>query len=131
MKIVVGKPPIYDRAATVFPLSGREVFAFGDTIYNPDGMFIPEWIVDHEKVHGLQQSGFESPDAWWDLYLIDAQFRYTQELAAHREEYRSYCRHNKDRNARARYLDLVARKLAAPLYGSVVSFPEAKKEIKK
>jgi hypothetical protein len=128
VQIVNERPPIWDRAAEVFPLSGNEIFAFGDTIFNPGGWDIPVWLVEHEKVHQRQQDG--DPEAWWDRYLIDEQFRFDMELEAHQREYRVYCANVKDRNAQVRYLTTVARKLAAPLYGSMVSVSEAKRRIK-
>lgn len=127
MKIVVDRPPVWDRCEKVFPLSGYEIFAYGDIIYNPGGFKIPQWLIDHEKVHQKQQG--EDVEGWWDRYLVDAEFRYEMEFEAHQAEYRSYCRHVKDRNARAGYLIIVAKKLAAPLYGSVVSVKEAKRRI--
>jgi hypothetical protein len=127
MRIVVDYPPIYDRIAKAFPLRGREIFAFSDTIYNPGGYDIPLWLVAHEEVHQKQQG--DDAEGWWDRYLVDTEFRYEMEFEAHQQEYRSYCKHVKDRNARVKYLNLVAGKLAAPLYGSVVSVREAKRRI--
>ncbi len=119
MEIVIDRPPIYDRAAKVFPLEGREIFAYGDKIYNPGGFVVPAWLVAHEEVHQLQQAG--EPEAWWDQYLVDAEFRFHMELAAHRREYESYCEHNKDRNKRLQYKRIVAKKLSAPLYGNMIT----------
>ena len=130
MEIVNERPPIYDRAAETFVLTGNELFAYGDKIYNPGGINIPEWLIDHEKVHAKQHEKFGGPEAWWDRYLIDPEFRYHEELEAHQVEYRSFCLYNRDRNKRVRYLMLVARRLASPMYGSIVSLLEAKRRIK-
>jgi hypothetical protein len=127
MKIVNGYPPIYDRARDVFPLSGREIFAWGDTIYNPGHCDIPPWLIDHERMHQKQQG--DDVEGWWGRYLDDPEFRFKMELEAHQREYRSYCAHVKDRNAHGRYLIVVARKLAAPLYGGLLSISEAKRRI--
>lgn len=119
MEIVIDRPPIYDRAAKVFPLEGREIFAYGDKIYNPGGFVVPAWLIAHEEVHQLQQAG--EPEAWWDQYLVDTEFRFHMELAAHRREYQSYCEHHRDRNNRLQYKRLVAKKLSAPLYGNMIT----------
>ena len=128
MQIVNERPPIWDRAAEVFPLQGREIFAWGDTIYNPGGFDIPVWLVEHEKVHQLQQAG--DPEAWWEQYLVDTEFRFHMELAAHQREYRSYCENNKDRNKRLQYKRVVAKKLSAPLYGNMITAFDAMRRIK-
>lgn len=130
MEIVIAKPPIWARAAEVFPLSGRELYAYGDIIYNPGGFRIPPWLIAHEEVHQKQTEECGGPEKWWDKYLTDTEFRFDQELPAQQREYRSYCAHVKDRNARVHYLTTVARKLAAPLYGSMISVSEAKRRIK-
>lgn len=127
MEIIVDRPPIYDRAAKVFPLQGREIFAYGDKIYNPGGFDVPAWLVAHEEVHSLQQAG--DPEGWWEQYLVDGEFRFHMELAAHQREYRSYCEHNRDRNKRLHYRRLVAKKLSAPLYGNMISRFDAMRRI--
>lgn len=127
MKIVEAYPPIIARIAEVFPLKGGEIFAWGDTIYSPSGVDIPVWLIEHEKVHQRQQG--EDVEDWWDWYLVDPQFRFKQELEAHQVEYRVYCRETKDRNKHVRYLLAIARRLASPMYGSVVTAREAMKAI--
>jgi hypothetical protein len=133
MEIVIDRPPIYDEAAKVFPLQGREIFAWGDKIYNPGGFNIPPWLVAHETVHAVQQldeTGEYDPESWWARYLVDIEFRFQQELEAHQEEYTSFCLNNKDRNKRLQYKRLVARKLAAPLYGNMITAFDAMRRIK-
>jgi len=121
-------PPIYEKAKEVFPLKGGEIFAWGpDIIYAPGHTHIPPWLIDHELVHFKQQQG--EPEYWWRLYLSDPAWRYIQELEAHQEEYRSFCRHNKDGNKRFQYLVRISRRLASPMYGSLVSASEAMKSI--
>lgn len=121
-------PPNIEEIRNVFPLRGGEIFAWDGTIYNPGGGTLPQWLIDHELCHFAQQDG--DPEIWWDRYLVDEKFRYEQELEAHQEEYSSYCRHNKDRNMRIKYLQLIARRLSSPMYGSVVTYREAMKNIK-
>jgi hypothetical protein len=129
MEIIVDRPPIYDQAAKVFPLQGREIFAWGDKIYNPGGYVIPQWLIAHEQVHKGQQEDHGSPETWWAQYLVDVEFRFQEELDAHRAEFRSFCQHNKDRNKQAMYKRTVAKKLAAPLYGNMITVFDAVRKI--
>lgn len=128
MEIIIDKPPIYDEAAKVFPLQGREIFAWGDKIYNPGGFTIPAWLVAHEEIHSMQHLE-TSPEAWWERYLVDIEFRFNEELEAHVAEYRAYRMYNKDRNKVAAYKRIVAKKLSAPLYGNMITVSDAMKRI--
>lgn len=130
MQIVHDFPPIIDRIREVFPLDGNEIFAWGETIYNPTGNKLPVWLIEHEKVHSRQHSDVGGPEKWWDRYLVDPEWRYQQELEAHQREYRSFCAYNKDRNKRVKYLQMIARRLASPMYGSVVKPGEAMRRIR-
>lgn len=123
MKIVSDYPPNIEDLRTVFPLSGKEIFTWGDIIYNPSGSVLSDHLIAHETVHCLQQGA--DIQGWWDRYKIDPAWRLEQELQAHRAEYRSYCSSTKDRNARARFLHAIAFRLSAPMYGKVITHPEA------
>lgn len=143
MKIVKGFPPNIDEIRDTFKLSGREIFAWGDTIYNPQGGELPPWLVAHEKVHKGQQeamiheiaphtyiAGAGGPETWWERYLRDTKFRFDQELEAHQEEYRVFCKHHPDRNQRRAGLKSLAKRLSGKMYGNMVSFDKAKRMIK-
>lgn len=120
-------PPIYERAKEVFPLKGGEIFAWNGIIYAPGVGRLPPWLIDHELCHFAQQDG--DPEGWWERYFVDPEWRYQQELEAHQEEYRSYCKHNRDRNKQFRYLRMIAKRLTSPMYGGVGSFAQAMKSI--
>lgn len=128
MRVVNDFPPNIEEVREQFPLTGNELFAWGDIIYNPGGGRIPQQLIDHEKVHQLQQG--DDVEGWWEKYLIDIEFRFKQELEAHKEEYRSFCRVTKDRNKQARYLIVIARRLASPMYGKMIKPLEAVRRIK-
>ena len=122
-------PPNIDAVREKFPLKGGEIFAWDGIIYNPSGAKLPPELIEHEKVHFAQQGG--NPEVWWSRYLTDDdQWRYEQELEAHIVEYKTYCRHNRDRNKRIRYLQMIARRLSSPMYGKVATFGQAMKEIR-
>lgn len=132
MRIITDFPPNISDIADVFPLRGGEVFAYGDAIYNPGGAPLPPWIVAHEQVHFVQQHDAGGAVAWWGRYLTDPKFRYEQELEAHRVEYKEFCSTTRaTRNERRAYLKALARRLSSPMYGSVVTYAEARKAIKR
>lgn len=74
-------PPNYQFIKDYLPLTGYQpIFCFGDTIYNPHKVDIPEDLEWHEMVHSQQQGG--KPDEWWIRYCTDAKFRLEQETEA-------------------------------------------------
>lgn len=128
MKIATAYPPNIEQVRSAFPLQKGVLFCYGDTIYNPDEVPIPLWLIAHETVHCMQQG--ENPQEWWDRYVKDPVFRYTQELDAHRAEWHAIKRVIKDRRARNKYLNNMAKRLSSPLYGCVVDFRTAKNAIR-
>ncbi len=132
MKIIHSFPPNYADIIAAFPSVATEkyvVFTYGDCIYNPAGIALPEHLVRHEQVHVKQQAQYTSPDAWWNFYLENAVFRFGQELEAYRVEYKHFCKMYKDRNRRADFLNFIAGSLSSPLYGSLCSRREASAKI--
>lgn len=128
MKIVHSFPPNEAAIRRVFRLTGGEIFAYGDTIYNPGGEKLPAALIAHEEVHERQQGS--DVESWWERYLESPRFRLRMELEAHRVEYRVMLELATSRNHRRLCLSHVAKKLAAPLYGRLVKFEDAKKMIK-
>lgn len=131
MRIVNERPPMWALINATFGIGDRPViFCWGDTIYNPHGGSVTRELMKHEEIHSEQQGPNEDTIiAWWERYLVDPAFRYGQELPAHRAEYRAFCKRHGDRNARAKYLTTVARRLCGPLYGNLVSISEARERI--
>ena len=127
--IVVNEfPPNIEEVRKKFPLKGGEIFAWDGIIYHPRGGRLPPELIEHEKVHFAQQGG--NPEVWWSRYLSDDdEWRLEQELEAHIVEYRTYCRYNRDRNKRMRYLHMIARRLASPMYGGLITTGEARRRI--
>lgn len=132
MKIVVARPPNFDAIDAVFHVSKRRgvLFCYGDTIFNPDGVAVSEAIKAHEAVHSLRQA--HDPAAWWGRYLVDAEFRFNEELPAHDAEYRWHAEQmGISRNQRRVYLRMIATRLASSLYGNIVTVHRAKELILK
>lgn len=124
IEVVRGKPPMYDKIVSALGEPGEfTVYTYGETIYSPSGE-LPSDVMVHEKVHVDQQVKV-GRDWWWDHYLEHSSFRVSQELEAYRVQYQFLRRHVKDRNALAREAFHLARTLAGPLYGRVMSFNDA------
>ena len=132
MQIVKGRPPNFEKILAVFPAaSGNKVlFCYGNKIYSPSGDPIPVWLVAHEEVHCLQQG--DDVEGWWDKYLADPAFRFTQELPAHRHEWRVWLMTaHRSRGDRRLMMAAIASRLAGPLYGRMVNSSSAKAMILK
>jgi hypothetical protein len=132
MRVVDGRPPNFESIVAVFPGAKHPgvIFTFGGTIYAPGFKDLPVVLRAHEGVHFSRQTATGmTPDRWWDRYLVDVEYRLDEELKAHRAEYRSYCDLTKSREDRIRYLHTVGAKLAAPLYGAIITAAEARRRI--
>lgn len=129
MKELRERPPLWDEIDAAFNVVGKPViFAFGGIIYNPENGKITRELMAHEEIHG-QRQGPTADDCfvWWRRYIQDRGFRLQEEIPAHQAEYRAYCkRHGSGRD---KYLDFAASKLAAPLYGNLITIPQARRFI--
>lgn len=128
MKIVDGYPPNFEKVAAAFPEAKRKcvMFTYGSVIYAPHGIRVPASLRRHEEIHSHRQSviGIEK---WWDRYIIDKDFRFEEELLAHRAEY-NWFRTNRPEQ-RKRMLKLIAERLSSDLYGCVVPQADAQRMI--
>lgn len=115
--IKIERPPNFERIHAAFPGADARgvLFAYGEDIYNPSGIFIPEFLKAHEYRHCARQWQSD-PEAWWEKYVTDQEFRYHEELIAHVEEYLVQATWTKDRNQLARLEMRTAARLVAPLY---------------
>lgn len=136
MIVVHDRPPLWDIIDKTFHVAGKPIlFAWGDRIFNPEGVPVPKELHAHEEIHGERQLAFAgcgpltAEDClvnWWRAYIESPAFRLAEEIPAHRAEYLSFCKRHADRNLRSRALSSIAMKLAAPLYGSLVTVREAR-----
>jgi hypothetical protein len=123
-------PPLIDKIDEIFHTRGKEIiYAWGDKIYNPLGVHIPDFLIAHEEVHGKRQG--DNIEDWWQRYMLDIEFRYQEELHAHAREFKIRSQGVKDRNEINRLLMFSANRLAAPLYGNLTSVSKASQDIKK
>lgn len=127
MQTVQGYPPNFKDIVAVFPAAAEPnvVFTYGASIYVPSGKPLVAPIQAHEMIHSLRQG--TDPAGWWEKYLVDVEFRLVEELAGHTAEYRAALQTVKDRNEVAKYLQVVATRLAGPLYGNLLTPAAARK----
>lgn len=85
-------------------------------------------LIKHEKVH-LQRQNEVGADAWWEKYLVDHDFRYAEEVLAHRAEYWVNMRAANNPDVKHRVGVNTAKRLIAPLYRFDVTFEKAYKDI--
>ena len=128
MKVVQSLPPNFEDIIKAFPSAKSKdvIFTYGDTVYVPNGGQLSPALLAHESVHSERQGS--KPDKWWEKYLENAVFRFGEELIAHETEYLEYAQYG--RNARRKALSVIALRLSSPLYGSLITFNEAKRAIK-
>jgi hypothetical protein len=138
MIILRERPPMFDEIDSKFNIRGKPIlFSWGDRIYIPSGNpEVPAHLMAHERAHGARQLTFGGSgsiiaaariELWWRRYLEDTHFRLEEEIIAHQAEYHALCRDRGGRLERRRNLAITAAKLAAPLYGRLISVKEAKK----
>lgn len=127
-------PPIIDQIAAVFPgaMTPGVVFSWGDTIFNPSGEEIHRSLIAHEMIH-LTRQGLAPGSAlarWWQDYLTDPAFRFEEEKLAHIAEFGWWRLHSSGR-IRNLALDFIAGRLSGPLYGRMISRPQAETLLRK
>lgn len=124
-RIVNDQPPNFQLIVERFGLHAVKsaFFCYGNTIYNPTRAKLTPALLAHEGVHSERQGS--DPAKWWVDYLIDDDFRYFEELLAHRVEYVA-ATEGVGRDMRRRYLAAIAERLSSPMYGRVTSKAKAK-----
>lgn len=128
MKIVNAFPPNFLLIIEHFPEAKRRgaIFTYGDTVYAPRGVVVTPSLKYHETVHVNQQTAI-GPDVWWRRYIDDVQFRFEQEVEAHRREYQWFASNSPYSKNQA--LHDISSRLSGKLYGKLVTQDEAKRRI--
>lgn len=131
MPIKKSRPPNFSKIVDVFPMARGPtvIFAYAPHIYVPGGGILSQALLAHEGIH-IQRQQLIGVEAWWDRYLVDPQFRWDEELLAHRREYQVMRNMARTEKAQQMALKEVGRKLASPLYGRMVSTEQAMKYLK-
>lgn len=131
MQVIKARPPNWDAIVAAFPFVLRRhgvMFCYGDTVFAPGGAVLDESVEAHEMVHSRRQGA--DPARWWEMYIASPRFRLNEEIPAHVEEYRVIRSTVTERIRRRMYLRQIAQRLSGPLYGSLVTFDEAKRLIR-
>lgn len=123
-QVIKDRPPNFAQIAFNFPEAHRPgvIFAYAPYIYAPSGNVPPE-LVAHEQVHIDRQNQI-GVEEWWNRYLADAEFRFKEEVLAHRAEYQYLCQHG-SRQLRRRAAKELANRLCSPLYGKMCTKAQA------
>lgn len=137
MQMSFERPPVWDNVLENFNINiETTLFTFGDVIYNPAEVKIPEDYIHHEEVHAEQQGHTpEGAGKWWARYFQDPYFRIDQEAKAYAYQYDWWCNNaaktiRNNREYRAKKLLFLAKTLAGKTYGNVVNLEGATKLIK-
>lgn len=133
IKIKRYKPPIlWFFIKRKFPkVQWSEVLiAFGQTVYT--GHRPSANGLHHEGVHLQRQNySFLGAVKWWYKYLKYPKFRLEEELLAYRSEYWYIKKRIKEKEKVNTFLIRKAEDLSGPIYGSLISYSEALKEIQR
>lgn len=129
--IIVAYPPNFEDIVAAFPIAREPgvIFSWGNSIYNPSNADIDGSLKAHEGEHGQQQLRMGILE-WWGIYLINEDFRLTQEIPAHHAEYRFYCGTTKNSRHKEHMLEQCARRLAGTLYGNMTSYQTARRLVR-
>lgn len=129
-RIVYDFPPMYDDIDAAFNVRGKPViFAWGDKVYMPgQACGLSKALTAHEAVHCERQLKYPGGiEAWWRRYIADQQFRLDEEIPAHRAELAVLEARAKSPSMRSHAVSRTAARLAAPLYGNLITVSEAKR----
>lgn len=130
MKIIKDFPPNIATIKKFFDIKDRGVvFAYGDTLYVPNGGEIEKHLLVHEETHECQMRGWD-PEEWWNKYLTSSVFRLSQEVEACRNQYKYIKSQYKDKDLLSKVLAEMAENLSGKVYGYMVGFQKAKRLIK-
>lgn len=131
-EVVNDWPPNIEAIREVLPVSDRNIFAYDEVIYNPGAGALSNALIAHEEVHFSQQASTPGgPEQWWKKFLASPSFRLSQEIDAHRMEWRVWLASGRrSRLERRVMLKSLSKRLAAPMYGGIISIGKAKKAIK-
>lgn len=130
MKVIKDFPPNYNAIIGVFPVADRKgvVFTYGDVIYAPYlKRKLPKHLLVHEGTHKRQQNG--NPEAWWDKYLSDVDFRLSQEIEAYRNQWTYVVKNSHNLKEKLELLDKLSTDLSDAMYGNIINKQQAKELI--
>jgi hypothetical protein len=140
VNVIAGLPPMIDEIDAAFHCRDQDVFySWGDRIFSSHGQVVHPALQAHEQVHCERQLVHPGGVVgWWRVYIANPVFRLREEVLAHRAEYLWWAdRPGADRpvtgfrSARLYHLTHVAKRLASPLYGNLITLSAAKQAIER
>ena len=127
MRVVYERPPNFAEINDKFDIAGKSViFAWADVIFNPMRVDISPALMVHEEMHASRQRR-HGPEMWWRSYIDSDRFRLEEEILAHQVEYRERLRGAVNRSERRHILSTLAKRMAMPMYGKMITRAAAKK----
>lgn len=132
MRVIQQNPPNYQELKRSFPIDDTRfnpLFPFGEVLYNPRGVEIPEDVLFHEEIHSRQQKHFTSPEVWWSKYILDKTFRLNQEVEAYSAQLKFIKKHVSNKIAKEVLFEL-ASNLSSDLYRLNLSYQQAESMIR-
>lgn len=126
------KPPNWEMLMAAMPLMKWEdgiIVTYGDTYYSQRA--IDDDHIVHEETHVRQQAAAGGADAWWNKWLMDANFRLHEELEGYQNQYNYLRQKWMDLNRNERRLRLrkmaewIATTLSGELYGRIITYDRA------
>ena len=129
LEIKYKNPPNIGQIKSVLPIGRNNIFCYGNVLYVPSKVEVPQDIMCHEEVHARQQSVYSAPSFWWDKYLGDKEFRLSQELEAYARQL-EFVKYNYTARGVKECLDELANNLST-LYNLDIDFNKAKTMIRK
>lgn len=131
MKIVKGFPPNYaDIVAAIPAVKVRPliIFTYGDTVYCPHAdTNLSDHLIAHEQTH-IDEQAIVGPEAWWERYLAQPEYRLEQELMAYQNQFHVLAE-KYTRNNRKLILSKMTKDLAGTMYGKIIDKKQAWKLI--
>lgn len=104
-------------------LDDTTTMVWGNTMYRVAGSDnLSNHFLAHEETHIRQQRNKLFGLIWWTRYVFSKRFRLNQELEAYREQYKV--------SGDPTILHKIAQDLSGNLYGNIISYKEAIKQIK-
>lgn len=123
MKIKNDKPDIYFRLKNIFDIDWDKgiIITYGESVYCK--FPISEDLEVHEGTHVKQQLDY-GVEKWWDRYIEDVDFRFSQEKEAYLNQANWIKQNIKDRNERFKRLDKIATDFSSSIYGNIITKKE-------
>ena len=131
MKEVKEYPPNIAFIRQFFPVDDPKynpLFPWGETLYNPRGIKIPEDVLYHEEIHRQQQQN--DSEGWWQKYCLDKSFRLKEETEAYHKQWQ-WVRKHIGAKAGEEALEEMATNLSSTLYDLQLTHNQAKIKIRR